>query len=576
MTRRTVSVSIAALLTAATIHSSPLGIMVPAYFTPGPKWTAMNYAASRIPLIAIMDPNNGPGASQSSSYISALANLHQAGGKVIGYVYSSYGARPLSEVEADIDRYLSWYAVDGFFIDEMANDANTDDYNYYHSLYEYIKSKGSQYSVTGNPGANTQESYITLPADDKLMIFESNGSKYAGFAPSSWVYKYPADQFVHLPYGVTNITTMSNYVNLAISRNAGWVYISDSTSYSVLPSYWTNEVNFIQTLNLSNSLPTITDPSQPSDQSVALGNPVNFSVSASSSAPLSYQWFFNTNAVANATNASYTIPSVQYTNEGFYYVQITNSNSAVNSRSALLTIKANTFRHITIDGSFGDWSEIPLAYTQAQSANDVIQFKSIYLANDENYLYIRFSLYTNGDPFTSSQNIFIDADTNYDTGNHEHGIGSDLLIQSGVPYQENSGVFNAGTDSNLNWLSAPAAPTNEFEIRISRNTLGTNGLPVLTNNTIALFLESSESSGNEWFPTATGGLIYTFANQLTQLAPLSMNYVSGGITISWNGPGTLQSCGSLAEGNWTNVPGAISSYNVIPTAAQQFFRLIQD
>jgi hypothetical protein len=344
----------------------------------------------------------------------------------------------------------------------------------------------------------------------------------------------------------------------------------------VLPSYWTNEVNFIQMLNSSNSLPTITDPSRPSDQSVALGSSVDFSVSASGSAPLSYQWFFNTNAVAGATNASYTIPSVQYTNEGFYYVQIANSNGAVNSRSALLTIKANTFRHITIDGSFGDWSEIPLAYTGEQSADDVVQFKSIYLANDEDYLYIRFSLYTNADPFTSSQNIFIDADTNYNTGNHEHGIGSDLLIQSGVPYQENPGVFNAGMDSNLDWLSAPAAPANEFEVRISRNTLGTNGLPVLTNNTIALFLESSESSENEWFPGATGGLLYTFANQLAQLAPLSINYLSGSMTISWSGPGTLQSCGSLAEGNWTNVPGVIGSYNVIPTAAQQFFRLIQN
>lgn len=578
--RRTIaslSLTVAVLLIAITAYPSPLGILVPAYFSPGAKWNEMDFAASRVPLIAIMNPDNGPGASQSSSYISALASLHQAGGKVIGYIYSSYGTRPLSNVEADINNYISWYQVDGFFVDEMTDDSSASNLTYYASLYQYIKGKGANYNVTGNPGENTQESYITQPADDRLMIFENNGAKYTSFAPSSWVYKYPADQFDHLPYDVTNITTMSNYVSLAINRNAGWVYISDSTLYSVLPSYWTNEVNLIQTLNSSNLLPTITDSSQPSDTNVSIGSPVTFYVSASSPAPLSYQWFANSNSILNATNSSYAISSVQYLNAGSYYVQVANSNGVVDSRVALLTITTNTFRHITIDGSFDDWAGIPLAYTQAQPTGDVVQFQNIYVANDESYLYIRFSLYTNANPFTSSQNIFIDTDTNYNTGNHEHGIGSDLLIQSGSPYQENSGVFNAGSDSNLNWLSAPAAPTNEFEVRISRNVLGTNGLPILTNSTIALLLESGESSGNEWFPNITGGLIYSFATQLSQLAPLSISFTPGNNVITWSGSGTLQSCDSLANGgDWTNISGAISPYDVTPSGGQQFFRLMQN
>ncbi|HEY3761511.1 MAG TPA: spherulation-specific family 4 protein [Verrucomicrobiae bacterium] len=560
-------------------YSSPLGIMVPAYFSPGSKWTTMDYAASRIPLIAIMNPDSGPGTSQSSSYVSALSTLHQAGGKVIGYVYSSYGTRSLSAVETDINNYISWYSVDGFFVDEMTDDSSASNLSYYASIYQFVKSKGTNYSITGNPGENTSEGYITTPDDDRLMIFENNGSKYGSFAPSSWVYNYSADHFVHLPYGVTNITTMSNDVNLAINRNAGWVYISDSTLYSVLPGYWTNEVNFIQQLNLSNSFPTITDPTQPADQSVSIGSPATFSVSATSQSPLSYQWFANSNSISGATNSSYTISSVQYSNAGYYYVQIANSNGVVNSRSALLSIGTNTFRHIVIDGSFDDWADVPLAYSQSETTNAVVQFQNVYLANDDDYLYIRFTLYTNANPFTSSQNIFIDADTNYNTGNHEHGIGSDLLVQSGVPYQENSGVFNAGTDSNLSWLVAPAALTNDFELRISRNTLGTNGLPVLTNNTIAIILESSEggSVGNEWFPSATGGLIYTFATQLAQLSPLSMNFTPGSLVVSWNGPGALQSCDSLANGgDWTNITGAATPYAVTPSNAQQFYRLIQN
>ena len=581
MRRQIIGIFFAIKVMVLTAHAAPLGIMVPAYFSPSHTvyWSELDFAASRIPLVAIMNPDSGPGASKSTSYVNVLSQLHQAGGTVIGYTYSGYGTRALADVEADIDTYLSWYNVDGFFIDEMADDANTTNYAYYQSLYQYIKSKGAQYSVTGNPGANTQQNYLSIPTVDSLMIFESNGSKYSSFAPSSWVYQYPPKQFVHLPYGVTNITTMSNYVGLAVGRNAGWIYISDSTLYSVMPSYWTNEVNLVQSLNAASLSPTITDPAQPADQSANIGSSITFQVAASGQMPLLYQWFAGTNAVPNATNASYTIPSVQFTNAGPYYVQVSNSISSTNSRIALLTISTNpiTYKTITIDGAFGDWAGIPLAYSQPQPAGDVVAFQNLYVANDDIYLYIRFSLYNSANPFTSSQNIFLDADDNAATGYNAHGIGSEMLVQSGSGYRETNGIFNAGTINGLDWAAAPAAPATEFEVRISRNaTYALNGAPVFTNNTVAIFLESGETSGNEWFPSPTGGLLYTFATKLTTLAPLSISYTPGNIIISWNGPGTLQSCDSLTNSAaWTNVPNANSPYNTTPANTQQFFRLIQ-
>jgi hypothetical protein len=51
---------------------------------------------------------------------------------------------------------------------------------------------------------------------------------------------------------LTNATTMSNDVTLALSRNAGWIYFTDAelpNPYDTLPAYWTNEVNFLQALN---------------------------------------------------------------------------------------------------------------------------------------------------------------------------------------------------------------------------------------------------------------------------------------------------------------------------------------
>ena len=53
---------------------------------------------------------------------------------------------------------------------------------------------------------------------------------------------------------------------------------------------------------------------------------------------------------------------------------------------------AGTFRHIAIDGSFADWTDVPLAYTQAQDVINAVAYQNIYVANDEDYLYVRFSI----------------------------------------------------------------------------------------------------------------------------------------------------------------------------------------
>ncbi len=511
MKQRTVIILLSVLLTVFAASASQLGIMVPAYFVPGTKWQAMNDAASKVPLIAIMNPNSGPGASQSSSYINALAQLHAAGGKIIGYVSSSYGARPIADVKADIDTYLAWYNVDGFFIDEMTNDSDANHISFYSSIYQYIKSKGTQYSVTGNPGSNTQESYLSTPAADCLMNFESSSNSYVNFTPSSWVRKYPATDFVHLPYGVGGTTALSNFVYLATNRNAGWIYISDVTTYSALPTYWTTEVSLVQTLN---TLPDI-DSSQPADQSARIGDPITFTVTASSATPLFYQWFFNGNVIPAATNATYNIPSLQFASAGSYFVQVSNSTGMAQSRTATLSIKAGTYKHISIDGNFSDWAGVPLVATKPQVIGDVVSFQNLYVANDEDYIYLRFSLYSAANPFTSKQNIFFDVDTNAVTGLSENGLGSEMLVQSGAAYRETNGVFNSSPISGLNWQASPAAPASEFEARISRHAVYTNGAPVFTNNAVTLFLETGETSGNKWFPDVAGGLLYTFADPPT-------------------------------------------------------------
>ena len=77
---------------------------------------------------------------------------------------------------------------------------------------------------------------------------------------------------------------------------------------------------------------------QPQDRAAILDNPASFSVQASGSQPLAYQWFHNNTAITNATNSTHSIAHVQTSDNGGYQVLITNSFGSATSRVAQLSV----------------------------------------------------------------------------------------------------------------------------------------------------------------------------------------------------------------------------------------------
>jgi len=77
---------------------------------------------------------------------------------------------------------------------------------------------------------------------------------------------------------------------------------------------------------------------QPSDQTVTVGQPASFSVVATGTAPLSYQWKKGGAAIAGATSATYPIAPTTSGDAGTYTVVVTNSVSSVTSNGASLTV----------------------------------------------------------------------------------------------------------------------------------------------------------------------------------------------------------------------------------------------
>ena len=113
---------------------------------------------------------------------------------------------------------------------------------------------------------------------------------------------------------------------------------SDAGSYYVVVSNTAGSVTS-STVTLSvTAKPAIT--TQPKSQTVNEGSNVTFSVVATGTAPLSYQWKKNGSNISGATSSSYTISSAKTSDAGSYTVTVSNDAGKVTSSTATLTVTA--------------------------------------------------------------------------------------------------------------------------------------------------------------------------------------------------------------------------------------------
>ena len=105
--------------------------------------------------------------------------------------------------------------------------------------------------------------------------------------------------------------------------------------------------NATLTVNAASVAPSIT--SQPANQTVTAGQTASFSVSATGTAPMSYQWKKNGANITGAMSSSYTTPATTTADSGSTFsVVVTNSAGTATSNNATLTVSsANVAPSIT-------------------------------------------------------------------------------------------------------------------------------------------------------------------------------------------------------------------------------------
>ena len=242
----TLAASVLVGLAGGNAHAAPrLELLVPAYFYPAGSgsddWQALDEAAARVGITAIVNVNSGPGDALDPNYLAVVESLHAAGGRVLGYVHTSWGGRDSAVEQADVDAYLARYPLDGFFIDEMASDAAN--LSHYTSLYSYIKGKGAGLMVLGNPGTPTDPAYLSGPAADILISFEGYAADYAQL-PAGYFDPAFAGRLASIVHGAS-AAQMDGFIADASALGLAMIYVTDDTMpnpYDVLPGYWQQEV----------------------------------------------------------------------------------------------------------------------------------------------------------------------------------------------------------------------------------------------------------------------------------------------------------------------------------------------
>lgn len=220
--------------------------LIPAYFPPEgfpDAWTTMCESAPAGSTV-ILNPDDGPVKRQAALYAPPIEFCQQRGDHVIGYVFTKYGKRSLTAVERAIAHYYSWYpAVEGIFLDEMAETPSAKLENYYRQLASYVHERGGL--VVGNPGDTATTSW-QLAAVNQVVTFEGSATGYSTYEPPGWVSAAQPSQIANIVFGASEAQMESDCVK-ATEDNAGSVYVTNlperPNPYQQLPSYWTAEVS---------------------------------------------------------------------------------------------------------------------------------------------------------------------------------------------------------------------------------------------------------------------------------------------------------------------------------------------
>jgi hypothetical protein len=204
-----------------------------------------------------------------------------------------------------------------------------------------------RWEVYGGSGAKTGALALnTGPGINGWEIYHPR------FAVNNASYVTVTGPYSNGPMGGNNIGSGGSQVEVyfgrvdsGLTQVNGWVKVTSNGQADYFPSAWVDPGG-----SSGPVAPSITQ--HPADVTVSVGQSASFSVSASGTGPLSYQWRRNGSNISGATSATYTISSVTAGDDGARFrCVVTNSAGSATSNEATLSVSVPVLTSIDIDPS---------------------------------------------------------------------------------------------------------------------------------------------------------------------------------------------------------------------------------
>jgi len=245
------------------------------------------------------------------------------------------------------------------------------------------------------------------------------------------------------------------------------------------------------TVSVPNTPPSIS--TQPASKTVIAGQTATFSISATGTAPMTYQWNKGATTISGATSASYTTPATTTADNGAQFtVTITNAAGKATSNAATLTVTAAT---ATLNAS-----------------QTTLNFSSINIGSNS----ILPVTFTNG----GNSNVTISNITISGAGYTASGISSGQIVAPGKTATLNVTFTPSATGAMPGSVSVASNATNSpATVTLS----GTGVQPVSHSVTLTWTASASTVSGYNVYRSTVSGGPYTKFNSTLVAATTYMD-----------------------------------------------------
>ena len=189
-----------------------------------------------------------------------------------------------------------------------------------------------------------------------------------------------------------NISAASNPTATNVLFNLNAAQMADAGNYTVIAKNFGGSATSSPPAILM-FLPSITNLVPASDFSLPAGSNVTFTVGATGTAPLSYQWLFNESPILGATSNKYTLHLGNAGQAGSYSVQVSNAACALagvppeENLGIYLTVLPETNRPsitITNPANGARWSNAVLTVRGTAADNGEVDFVRFKINTDTN------------------------------------------------------------------------------------------------------------------------------------------------------------------------------------------------